>query len=170
MYNDSFKKRYRDIPIAIYQENSNKATRRHLHREIELLAFDTGATRVSVGDTELTARSGDLVIVNPMEPHALSPKEGAHSHRCICFDPSLIAHAALRQGLECGLFSLPHHLIASDPLTGQLRPLFDRLFHSIQSADTAATLEGTAYLSLLLAALQRAGSITEREGKRETRF
>lgn len=63
----------------------------HWHREIELIYVREGWASVTVGDAELTAKAGDLIVVDTGDFH-YSPMP-THKNRLdfILFDPSIIS-------------------------------------------------------------------------------
>ena len=70
-----------------------------LHKNLTILYFGKGTTNVVVGTKTVTARPGDIVIVNPYEFHAVLTHSGSENdwYAAIYVDPAFILD--LREGL-----------------------------------------------------------------------
>ena len=59
------------------------------HEQIELLYFHRGNATVYCGDRTLTARDGDVILINPYEIHRLSYDSGSPEYDCLMIDAAL---------------------------------------------------------------------------------
>ena len=90
MYNDSFRKRYKNAPIAISYTENFAPTSAHIHNEVELLYIINGSCEIQISNTSYQASQGDLIFVNPLEVHSvMMDDKSPYCHKCICFDLSL---------------------------------------------------------------------------------
>ncbi len=91
---EDFKKRYTSIPFAVYEQNYKEREGNgifHLHREIEILLVREGYALLFLENREIKIKKGDIVFIPPFTPHRYKiPKDSYFSHRCICFDSSLL--------------------------------------------------------------------------------
>lgn len=169
MYNDSFRQRYGTAPIAIHETVGYMPTHPHIHSEIELLYIVKGCSRIKISDMSYDARPGDLFIVNPLEVHSvIMEKEEPYSHRCICFDCSLIAEKQLAEALLDGFKSVPHHFKKDEQTTIKLVALFGALFQAVEESTDALLFESSASISLIFAELIRKKLIREHPQKNKS--
>lgn len=172
MFDDSFKARYRTLPVAIYthplrQEPSSFVP--HNHREIELIAITEGEACFFVGSVALSLSAGDLLVIPPYCVHhaRIAPKT---SYECLCFDPALLSDTDLREGLEGGRLTADGAVFAgvwgSEPHSRALSAVA-----ALKAAADGWELEVSGHLSLLFSALKRGGHfVPSGEGAREDRF
>lgn len=62
----------------------------HWHREVELIYVREGKAAVTVGDAELKANAGDLIVVDTGDFHYSQPPNHKNQLDFILFDPSVI--------------------------------------------------------------------------------
>ena len=154
MYNDSFRERYGTAPIAIHNTVGYIPTYPHIHNEIELLYIVEGCSKIKISDLYYDAQPGDLFVINPMEVHSvMMDADSAYSHRCICFDCSMIADRQLSSSLLDGSKTMPHYFKNGASHTAALVALFDRLFSTVQRNSSALLFEACACVSLFFAEL-----------------
>ena len=167
MYNDSFRIRYGNAPIAISENTEHYDTSPHIHREIELLVLLEGEAEVTLSHRALRLRAGEMIIVDPLEVHSvIADRRYPYHQRCICFDLSLIPDKALSEGLLSGEYSLKAHLTEDDgEATARALSSFDKLFESVKHNSEALLFESAAYVSLILAALKETGGIVTRSAR-----
>ena len=162
MYNDSFRARYGTAPIAIHSTVDFVPTYPHIHNEIELLYITEGYSKIKISDMYYDAQPGDLFVVNPMEVHSVMMEKGeSYSHRCICFDCSLVVDNQLSSALLNGCKSAPHYFKRNEKITLRLVSLFEQLFQSVQQDSPALLFEASASISLFFAELIRHQLIQE---------
>ena len=103
MFKDSFKARYKTVPIAISDNKTCFPTNPHNHNEIEMLLICQGKTDVRINGQQLQAQTGDLIFVNPLEVHSLVPDRNIHYyHRCICFECGLVGNKTVEEAIISG--------------------------------------------------------------------
>ena len=172
MFDDSFKARYRTLPVAIYTHPRREEAASfvpHNHREIELIAMTEGEACFFVGSVALSLSAGDLLVISPYCVHhaKIAPKT---SYECLCFDPALLSDTDLREGLEGGRLTTAGAILAgawgSDPHGRALSAAA-----ALREAAPGWELEVTGHLSLLFSALKRGGHfVPAGEGAKEDRF
>lgn len=156
MYNDSFRKRYGTAPIAIYSTVDCLPTYPHIHNEIELLYIVKGSSKIKISDTCYNAKPGDLFVVNPMEVHSITmDSDTAYSHRCICFDCSMIVDKRLASALLDGSKSICRVFKNNEEATLNLAHLFEQLFLAVQKNSSTLLFDASAAISLFFAELMR---------------
>lgn len=103
---EDFKKRYTSIPFAVYSRNYGNNENEmdgifHLHKEIEVLLVLDGFANLHLEDSILTIKKGDIIFIPPFTPHLYKiPKKSNFSHRCVCFDSSIIYDKSIAKNLE----------------------------------------------------------------------
>lgn len=172
MYNDSFRKRYGNAPAAISSTENLSPTKAHIHSEVEILCIGNGTSEIQISNQCYTAKAGDLLFVNPLEVHAITPRGAQpYCHRCICFDPSLIADKKIGEHLQKGQIFIPRHFKAEEETTGVLRELFEKMYESIAENSPALLLDVTAYVCMMFSLLVRQDLLGKREvGEKQAIF
>lgn len=154
MYNDSFKSRYGIAPLAISENDSHYDTMAHIHSEIELLCLDGGEADVTVCDRRYRLSEGEILIVNPLDVHSIrAERSGPYHQRCICFDLSLIADAALASRLLSGECRITELFTKGMPETALIKKCFDSLFSAVKRNTSALLFESYREVSGIFAAL-----------------
>ena len=169
LYNDSFRMRYKSLPIAISESHAHFDTKPHIHSEIELLSVKQGKARISVGDKCYSVDAGELVIVNPMEVHSIiCDREIPYYQRCICFDLSFLPDKNLVDDLCMGRCFVEHYFPKESTVTSGISEYFDKMLDSVNKSDDTLIFDGTAYASLIFSELKRNGLIVRKNssGKR----
>ncbi|MFA7637173.1 MAG: AraC family transcriptional regulator [Monoglobales bacterium] len=97
MLDDKFKKRYRDIPLAIHEISPAKTykeksvlTLLHIHEEIEIIHITEGQAIVYLDGNEHMVKAGETLFVSPWCAHRAEILPGKFAYSCICFDSSLL--------------------------------------------------------------------------------
>lgn len=153
MLDDSFKIRYKTVPMAIsFQNDSSEATVAHNHSEFEILLITDGKCSVTVNGRTYTAKSGDMIFINPMEIHSIKPNS-AISHKCICFDCSVIMDKNICESLKNESIHIIHHISSKNASIKHLRNIFSNIIESFESDNNYSELEITSYISLMFAHL-----------------
>ena len=151
MYDDSFKLRYRNVPIAIYENKNSADTNPHIHSEIELLFIEKGNALINVGEDELSVEKGDLIFINPLEVHSVKPcKNSEYSHKCICFDSSLVVDATLKEELLSGKTMVTKRVLSQSET---IKNAFLKLYNATENEEKTLLFESTAYISLIFSYL-----------------
>lgn len=96
IYDDNYIKERHDIPVVAYEAHSCVGENpyrfhNHFHRDIELLYVDEGTMSLQISGKNFTVSAGNLIIINPYEPHAGCAVESPYAHRCLDFDVSLLS-------------------------------------------------------------------------------
>lgn len=125
MYDDSFRSRYGTAPIAFHKTNSCSDTVPHIHNEIELLYIKKGKSKIKIGSTVLTAKTGDVFFINPLEVHSITvPENQEYLHYCICFDTNLIADNSIKEYLLNGEYSVVSQISNNSTLIDLFKNLY----------------------------------------------
>ncbi len=160
MLDDSFRKRYKNVPLAI-SESTDWNTSAHNHVEFEILYFEEGASTVKVGDKTYHVSDGDMVFVNPMEIHSIIvDKKRPNRHKCVCFDCSMLFSKYTSENLQAETTLVAKYIPSSSPYNKRVKELFLKVYNatykeqiSSQSEGEIYAMEMQAYLSLLFAYL-----------------
>ena len=154
MLNDSFKLRYRTLPIATSRSVGFAATVAHNHSEFEIIAIDGGQSEIRVGNESISAKAGDVVFINPMEIHSVTAvKNSDYRHRCICLDCSIIADIALSEALKNETATAVHFIDRSGVHAAAIRSRFNEIFDAAESDSETAKIDVPALTSLLFSYL-----------------
>ena len=166
MFNDSFKARYKTVPIAISENKTCFPTRPHNHNEIEILLVCQGKTEIRINGECFHAQTGDLIFVNPLEvPSLVAEPSHTYHHRCICFDSVLIGNKAVEDAIRSGSVSLPRCIPAEDPHNRHLVQYYDQLFSAVEQDSELTPMEVPAYTALLFVYLLRNQLLQQNRGK-----
>ena len=163
MINNSFKLRYKSLPIAI-SKSANCNTETHNHPEFEILKILSGSGSVWVGGEEYKVSAGDIVFVNPMQVHLTKyDKDKAYVHKCVCFNLSLIGDDLLKNYL-CAETALVTPIIsAKSPYNAILSDYFELLYTSCESEDAVFSMEAPCYITLIFSTLIKGGYIAKNQ-------
>ncbi len=155
MLDDSFKIRYKSIPLATsFEDDSISPTEAHNHSEFEILLITYGTCDVTINDTSYHAKSGDMIFINPMEVHSIKTyKNNRYSHKCICFDCSIILDTAVCENLLGETLHITNHINSDAPECEHLRTLFSSIIESFEEDNSYTNIEITAYISLMFSYL-----------------
>lgn len=168
MFDDSFKIRYKTIPVAISENSTFFPTMPHNHTEIEMLLIYKGTAHIRINGKHYLAHAGDLFFVNPLEVHSvMADRREPYYHRCICFGCSLIGDAALAKLLRSGNLGLPWRISRENGHNSFLREKFEQLYGAVQADEETLSLEGPAYVSLLMAYMVRNDLLLDNIGRHE---
>ena len=166
MFNDSFKARYKTVPIAISENKTCFPTRPHNHNEIEMILVCQGKTEIRINGECFHAHTGDLIFVNPLEVHSLVADNSLpYYHRCICFDCVLIGNKTVEDAICSGSMGLPRHIPAESVHNRHLVQYFDQLYAAVEQDDELMAMEVPAYATLLFAYLLRNQLLLQNRGK-----
>lgn len=93
-YNEQIRHQTGDLPMAYYhvdERHPRYYMRMHWHRETELIHVRSGLLHLYVGDGEVDARAGDLVLLGEGVLHGGDPEDCVYE--CVVFDPyALLMH------------------------------------------------------------------------------
>ena len=154
MLNDSFKIRYKTLPIAISTANNQYTTELHNHREFQIVLIESGRASVRILDKTFNAQEGDLVLINPMEVHRIVPDSGSvYRHKCICFDCSLIMDERIAVALSEESTTIIRHILGSEEHASYVTDLFLRLFEVCKNEPKSFEPEVKSYITLIFAYL-----------------
>lgn len=154
MLDDSFKIRYKSVPLAISCQNDSTPTEAHNHSEFEILLITDGSCDVNINDISYHAKTGDMIFINPMEVHSIRAyKNDTYSHKCICFDCSIILDSSISEELQNETLHITHHIAESDPRGSRLRSIFSDILESFDADNNYTKIEITSYISLMFAHL-----------------
>ena len=172
MLNDSFKLRYRTLPIATSRSVGFAATIAHNHSELEIIAIDSGHSEIHAGNEVLSAKAGDIVFINPMEIHSVTAdKSSDYRHRCICLDCSIIGEGSLAEGLKNETAAIGHFIDGSSIHAVAIRSRFNEIFDAAESDTETSRIEIPAFATLLFSYLIKNSLINDRSpGKKNSFF
>ena len=92
-YNEKINHGTPDFPIAFYhvdEHHPRYAMPFHWHKEMELIRILEGSITISLDSVFLTARAGDLILIEEGVIHGGTPEHCVYE--CAVFDPNLLAH------------------------------------------------------------------------------
>ncbi len=168
MFDDSFKIRYKTIPVAISETSTVFPTMPHNHTEIEMLLIYKGTSHIRINGEYHLAQAGDLFFVNPLEVHSVMADRGEpYYHRCICFGCSLIGDSGLSRLLRSGELGLPWRISRENGHNGFLREKFEQLYSAVAVDADTLPLEGPAYVNLLMAYMVKNGLLRDNIGRHD---
>lgn len=172
MLDDSFRIRYKEVPVAISEQHSFYPTKLHNHSEFEILYITSGSCTACVAGREYHLESGDLIFINPVEVHSVSVNSGTpYSHKCMCFDLSIIMNNRICENLKGECTSVVHLIKGDTPHGEYLGELFEKAFSEIKNEGKTFAMETTAYITLMFSYLLKNSLIDEkRESPRESSF
>lgn len=168
MINDSFKIRYTALPIAISEQTDFAPTTLHNHNEFEIISISNGSCKIRAGCEEFSAKKGDIVFINPMEIHEVAVyPDSSYSHKCICFDISIITDIF---GMQKSELSAAVHCISDKNHSTQLKDLFDKIFDAVMADEKTSPMNITAYLTLMFSYLIKNSLTGIAASHKESRF
>lgn len=154
MIDDSFRVRYKAFPIAISERHDFSPTNLHNHNEFEVLLIDAGSCNVRVADKKYEVKAGDLIFVNPMEIHGIVVNEDAvYSHRCMCFEPSVVLDNSLFENFKRECISILHVVEGKTHHGNYLKGLFEKIYEQADNVQKTSPIEISAYITLMFACL-----------------
>lgn len=172
MLDDSFKINYKSVPIAISEQNHSSPTKLHNHNEFEILLINEGACTVHIANREYSAKSGDMIFVNPMEVHEITVNQDTpYAHQCICFDISVIMNNRISENLRNECTSIIH-LVSGETTHGtHLKDLFKRIIYEVKNEGKTFAMDITAYITLMFSYLLKNSLVDiKRANPEESRF
>ena len=114
MLDDKFKKRYREIPLAIHEISPAKTyaektvlTLLHIHEEIEIINVTEGAAVIYLDGNEHLIREGETLFISPWCAHRAVIMPGKFAYSCICFDSTLLGDLFEAKLIASGEKNLP---------------------------------------------------------------
>ena len=156
MYNDSFKIRYTAAPVAVSETHGISDTLPHMHNEIEILHIEHGQSQIKVAGNTFCVSEGDLVFINPLEVHSITINNvTGYSHRCICFDTSLIADKDVQIEITNGFIKIPCYFEKNSIHAEILKDNFTKLFNAVLKDEPSLLFESAAYISFIFAHLTK---------------
>ena len=168
MFDDDFKKRYKEIPFAVYRAEhvlgeSGGETRSHWHREIELIAVLAGQVRFFINGEPYDLSKGDVLTIPPCAIHrAVTLEDRDFSYLCICFDPHLLYDEKLKIGLEDGTLSIHPHVKAGSEEANILFFSIQGAFEAYEGGAKGWEMEAIGYLSIFFSRLMKSGCVAAR--------
>jgi len=157
MLDDSFRLRYKAVPLAIsFTDKASGNTPVHNHIEFEMLLITKGTSTVTINNTSYIAQKGDIFFINPLEIHSVTKSDSdGYAHKCICFDCSLISDNKIKDSLLDGTLHIINRIDNQSPYSGIIKKYFLNIIEShIEDSDYVKT-EISAYISLLFAYLMK---------------
>ena len=113
MLDNSFRTRYKTVPAAINMQNDFHMTLPHNHEEFEILIKEKGKCDIRIGDNVRECSAGDIVFVNPMEIHSVTPyHKDEYNHKCLCFDISMITDNTVKDKFKKEELCLERYILS----------------------------------------------------------
>lgn len=155
MLNDSFRIRYKAVPIAISEQNDHfSPTKLHNHNEFEILLILKGSCTVRIANKEYYARGGDMIFINPLEIHEITVNQDTpYAHKCMCFDISVIMNNRLGENLRNECVCINHIVKGSSAHSEYLRDLFEKVFETFGLDEKTFAMDISAYITLMFSYL-----------------
>ena len=170
MFDDSFKKLYDNVPIAVWSYNSNKIyTKVHNHAEIEITLKTKGKSETNICNKRYITNPGDFIFKNPYEIHSSKALTEDSSGYCICFDCSLIADESIGEMFKNKSMCIRNHIPASDTNIEEIQRLFMNIIKAFEEKSQYMRLEIMTHISMLITFLLNNGFVTtaNQQGKEE---
>ena len=128
--NEQIQHRTGDFPLAYYPVDIHHERYRmpmHWHREMEIIRILEGKLQLYIGDRELDARAGDLVLIGEGVVHGGEPEDCVYE--CIVFDQGMLMHEdackrSMKQAVNRSLFLRREAIEAEPALAGAVERLY----------------------------------------------
>ncbi len=166
MFNDTFKGRFRGIPLAVARtdlinEGSDYRLLSHQHKELELICMTAGCADFYINAAHFHLRAGDVLIIPPYAIHrATASMQDGSAWECLCFDLSLLHDDALCTGLEDGKLTAKPHITADVPASAALLSYARSAFAAYEKQAPGWELEATGLILLFFSTLKREGLLS----------
>ncbi len=172
MLDDSFRIRYKAVPVAISEQHSFYPTKLHNHSEFEMLFITSGSCTVRIADREYFAECNDIIFINPMEVHEVSVNSDTpYSHKCMCFDISMIMNNPVSENLKNECTSVAHIIKGYTEHGTYLGELFEKAFSEVKNEGKTFAMEVAAYITLMFSYILKNSLIdAKRESPKESEF
>lgn len=172
LLNDSFRIRYKSVPVAISEQNHFLPTDIHNHNEFEILIIKSGSCTVRIGSEEYQTKENDLIFINPMEVHEVIVNTNQpYAHQCMCFDISVIMNNRISDNLKNECTSITHIIKGHTTHAVYLNDLFDKIFNEVRNDSKTSSMDITAYITLMFSYLLKNSLVNEkRANPEETKF
>lgn len=165
MIDNSFRLRYKNVPAATYLKEGHYNTILHNHSETEILIIENGSSTVRIGKNDYICRKGDIIFINPMEVHSVTIDICApYSHKCLCFDTSLIIDKNISNALKTESLRFFRHFPKDNIHNEYLQKLSLNTYDAINESNSTAYMEVSSYVSLITAYMLK-NHLTEECGK-----
>lgn len=167
MLDDSFIIRYKDIPFAVSVNcNDKMSVEPHNHNEFEILYIKEGSSTVRINNEQYSARSGDIILINPLEIHSIAvDRSTRYCELCLCFDCSLITNDELAQSLKAETARALHHIKSTHECSSHLTDMTEAAYTAFESSGKTACMEIRSYITLIFAHLCKNSLIANTEAQ-----
>lgn len=166
MFDDSFKIRYKDVPLAIWTQDNHGITTVHNHNEFEIICILEGKGEAVINDKVYPLKAGDMLFINPFEIHSmkfLGPQP--YLHKGICFDCDLISDSKIADELKRERLHIINFIDSENGVICELQRLLKNIFECHIKYDRFVDMETRAYVSLMFALLLK-NSLTTNKRRR----
>lgn len=161
MFDDSFKSRYTTLPFATYERNKTSSDVSasdpilHNHREVELIAIIGGKAEVCINGETSAVSEGDVLVIAPYMLHRIIFLSGHNfSHKCLCFDLSIIPDKSIKNELESGNCIISPVIKASDTNASYFSELICNAFYAHSIGKSGWELEVIGNMCMFFARLK----------------
>ena len=162
------------FPLCVITESESgidtiERARKALHEAIEIKYFYEGTSTLLIGEKTVTAKAGDIIVINPYEFHATvdyGEQKGRYHIFMIppdVFMPFADDGAALKHKLITGKLSFPTRPTAPD----RIRRILEGAVEEANKMDVHYRLALRGLTMELFAVLMRDGMETSEEGARD---
>lgn len=144
-----------DFPIIFHQDklpDDQEDIPIHWHENIELLYFVEGSAALMIDNTRLTAKKGDIVVINPESLHAIFSDGSRAVYYC------LILHKTLYQQLSFLYDDEKFHSLIEDT---RMNLYFDSIIDEMGSRRGYYKEAVRQLIALLMISLHRSYQVTE---------
>lgn len=157
MLDDSFKIRYKAVPVAISQTKKiAEDTLIHNHSEFEILLIEKGKSEINISGKKYDANEGDMIFINPLEVHSVYIEDKKnYSHKCICFDCSLILDHKIKVALTNEALKIKHHIESKSPHKSTLENYFFGIIKAHGENGKYSKTEAISYISLMFSYIMK---------------
>lgn len=112
----------------------------HWHDRIEILRIYDGVLKLRIGESNITAASGDIVIINPKQPHTAISENGGVHYGVIMTELSRLAENAYYGEEYIKPLIYRRKLLSSLVRDDEAVALFDRIVKENQEENTLAPM------------------------------
>ncbi len=160
MFDDSFKKFYENVPVAVWTyKDTTFLTEIHNHAEIEIALKIKGQSESTICNKKFISSPGDILFKNPFEVHSSTPITDTGSGCCICFDCSLIADESIAEMLKSEKMRIANIIPACDENNAEIQRLFMNIVDCFEKKGQYMLLEIKTHISMLIVFLLNNGYI-----------
>ncbi|MBQ8869439.1 MAG: AraC family transcriptional regulator [Oscillospiraceae bacterium] len=146
-----------DFPLNVYSFKTDVVNvAYHWHPEIEMVYLEKGEFTITVNNESFRAASGDIILINGGELHAMNQNDGTVSFHSVVFYPQLLDfesknpfQRSVLEPIKKGKLCMPRRLSAGDDCYGEVKKQFVRII-AAQKTDFPYAEQMIALYEILL--------------------